>query len=65
MPSNIRCFFSSSLSLLPTVRLHYFQGRGRAECIRWMLAAAGIKFEDPAYTDPGENSQHHRPIPLA
>ncbi|ETE59863.1 Glutathione S-transferase A2 [Ophiophagus hannah] len=27
-------------------RLHYFNGRGRMETIRWMLAAAGIEFEE-------------------
>uniref|UniRef100_A0A8D2EAV9 glutathione transferase n=1 Tax=Theropithecus gelada TaxID=9565 RepID=A0A8D2EAV9_THEGE len=24
-------------------RLHYFNGRGRMECIRWLLAAAGVE----------------------
>uniref|UniRef100_U3ET11 glutathione transferase n=1 Tax=Micrurus fulvius TaxID=8637 RepID=U3ET11_MICFL len=27
-------------------KLHYFNGRGRMETIRWMLAAAGIEFEE-------------------
>lgn len=31
-------------------RLHYFDGRGRAECIRWALAAAGVSVEEPLYT---------------
>ncbi|XP_077343910.1 glutathione S-transferase 3-like [Lithobates pipiens] len=26
--------------------LHYFNGRGRAECIRWLLATAGVKFTE-------------------
>ncbi|XP_040839063.1 glutathione S-transferase Yc-like [Ochotona curzoniae] len=26
--------------------LHYFDGRGRAESIRWFLAAAGVEFEE-------------------
>ncbi|KAM4042004.1 glutathione S-transferase 3-like [Anomaloglossus baeobatrachus] len=29
--------------------LHYFFGRGRAECIRWLLAAAGVEFEEKFY----------------
>ncbi|XP_026521049.1 glutathione S-transferase-like [Notechis scutatus] len=27
-------------------KLHYFNGRGRMETIRWMLTAAGIEFEE-------------------
>nr|XP_042138093.1 glutathione S-transferase A2-like [Peromyscus maniculatus bairdii] len=26
--------------------LHYFKARGRMECIRWLLAAAGVEFEE-------------------
>ncbi|CAO2634237.1 Glutathione S-transferase A1 [Lemmus lemmus] len=26
--------------------LHYFNGRGRMECIRWLLAAAGVEFKE-------------------
>ncbi|XP_027266894.1 glutathione S-transferase A2-like isoform X2 [Cricetulus griseus] len=26
--------------------LHHFNGRGRVECIRWLLAAAGVEFEE-------------------
>ncbi|CAH6876666.1 LOC101840807 [Phodopus roborovskii] len=26
--------------------LHYFNARGRMECIRWLLAAAGVEFEE-------------------
>ncbi|MCX7564712.1 hypothetical protein OS176_14465, partial [Xanthomonadaceae bacterium XH05] len=26
--------------------LHYFDGRGRMEPIRWLLAAAGVEFEE-------------------
>jgi hypothetical protein len=29
--------------------LHYFQGRGRAEGIRWMLAVCDIPFDEPAF----------------
>ncbi|XP_015267786.1 PREDICTED: glutathione S-transferase-like [Gekko japonicus] len=27
-------------------RLHYFSGRGRMESIRWLLAAAGVEYEE-------------------
>ncbi|PIO29701.1 hypothetical protein AB205_0038100 [Aquarana catesbeiana] len=27
-------------------KLYYFDGRGRMESIRWLLAAAGIEFEE-------------------
>ncbi|KAL8172771.1 UNVERIFIED_CONTAM: hypothetical protein K2H54_017594 [Gekko kuhli] len=27
-------------------KLHYFKGRGRMESIRWLLAAAGVEFEE-------------------
>ncbi|XP_077165218.1 glutathione S-transferase A1 [Paroedura picta] len=27
-------------------RLHYFDGRGRMESIRWLLAAAGVEYEE-------------------
>ncbi|XP_078069360.1 glutathione S-transferase alpha-4-like [Mustelus asterias] len=27
-------------------KLHYFNGRGRMESVRWLLAAAGIEFEE-------------------
>ncbi|XP_050172067.1 glutathione S-transferase A3-like [Myiozetetes cayanensis] len=27
-------------------KLHYFNGRGRMEPIRWLLAAAGVEFEE-------------------
>ncbi|XP_062952866.1 glutathione S-transferase A1-like [Cynocephalus volans] len=27
-------------------KLHYFDGRGRMESIRWLLAAAGVEFEE-------------------
>ncbi|XP_054837430.1 glutathione S-transferase-like [Eublepharis macularius] len=27
-------------------RLHYFDGRGRMETIRWLLAAAGVEYEE-------------------
>ncbi|XP_069345086.1 glutathione S-transferase A3-like [Eulemur rufifrons] len=28
------------------VKLHYYDGRGRMEAIRWLLAAAGVEFEE-------------------
>ncbi|XP_025060907.1 glutathione S-transferase-like isoform X3 [Alligator sinensis] len=28
------------------VKLHYFNGRGRMETIRWLLAGAGVEFEE-------------------
>ncbi|XP_075058590.1 glutathione S-transferase 3-like isoform X1 [Mixophyes fleayi] len=30
-------------------RLHYFNGRGRMECVRWLLSAAGVAFEEQFY----------------
>ncbi|XP_032959261.1 glutathione S-transferase A2 isoform X2 [Rhinolophus ferrumequinum] len=33
-------------------RLHYFNGRGRMESIRWLLAAAGIEFEEQFIETP-------------
>ncbi|XP_057556123.1 glutathione S-transferase A2-like [Hippopotamus amphibius kiboko] len=40
--------------------LHYFNGRGRMESIRWLLAAAGVEFEEklietPEYVDKLKN----------
>ncbi|MCP6710977.1 hypothetical protein NL489_26880, partial [Klebsiella pneumoniae] len=32
--------------------LHYFNGRGRMECIRWLLAAAGVEFEEKFIETP-------------
>ncbi|XP_045399702.1 glutathione S-transferase A1-like [Lemur catta] len=34
------------------VKLHYFDGRGRMESIRWLLAAAGVEFEEKYITSP-------------
>ncbi|XP_062319175.1 glutathione S-transferase A1-like [Osmerus eperlanus] len=34
------------------VVLHYFNGRGRMETIRWLLAVAGVEFEEEFITDP-------------
>uniref|UniRef100_A0A8C8ZWW2 glutathione transferase n=1 Tax=Prolemur simus TaxID=1328070 RepID=A0A8C8ZWW2_PROSS len=34
------------------VKLHYFNGRGRMESIRWLLAAAGVEFEEKYITSP-------------
>ncbi|XP_006165782.2 glutathione S-transferase A2 [Tupaia chinensis] len=33
-------------------KLHYFNGRGRMECIRWLLAAAGVEFEEKFIESP-------------
>ena len=30
----------------PKVKLVYFHGRGRAEIVRWVLAAANMEWED-------------------
>ncbi|KAH0518971.1 Glutathione S-transferase A1 [Microtus ochrogaster] len=34
--------------------LHYFNGRGRMECIRWLLAAAGVEFEEKFIEAPAD-----------
>ena len=31
---------------MPTYKLYYFQGRGRAELIRWIFTQAGVPYED-------------------
>nr|XP_020142728.1 glutathione S-transferase A2-like [Microcebus murinus] len=33
-------------------KLHYFNVRGRMESIRWLLAAAGVEFEEQFITCP-------------
>ncbi|XP_037015453.2 glutathione S-transferase A2 [Artibeus jamaicensis] len=33
-------------------KLHYFNGRGRMESIRWLLAAAGVEFEEKFVETP-------------
>ena len=30
-------------------KLHYFNAKGRAEAIRWILEYAGVKYEDIRY----------------
>ncbi|XP_075058594.1 glutathione S-transferase 3-like [Mixophyes fleayi] len=30
-------------------RLHYFNGRGRMDCVRWLLSAAGVAFNEQFY----------------
>ena len=30
----------------PKIKLTYFNGRGRAEPVRWILVQGGVKFED-------------------
>ncbi|KAM5167854.1 glutathione S-transferase A1 [Callospermophilus lateralis] len=32
--------------------LHYFNSRGRMECVRWLLAAAGVEFEEKLIESP-------------
>ena len=34
---------------MPNYTLHYFNGRGRAEILRMMMAMAGIKYMDKRY----------------
>ncbi|CAK7310121.1 Glutathione S-transferase [Vulpes lagopus] len=38
-----------SLSMAGKPKLHYFNGRGRMESIRWLLAAAGVEFEEELF----------------
>lgn len=33
-------------------KLHYFNGRGRMESVRWLLAAAGVEFEEQFLRSP-------------
>ncbi|XP_057556256.1 glutathione S-transferase A2-like [Hippopotamus amphibius kiboko] len=33
-------------------KLHYFDARGRMECVRWLLAAAGVEFEEQLIQTP-------------
>lgn len=33
-------------------KLHYFNGRGRMESVRWLLAAAGVEFEEQFLQSP-------------
>ncbi|XP_053459080.1 glutathione S-transferase A3-like [Nycticebus coucang] len=35
-------------------KLHYFNGRGRMESIRWLLAAAGVEFEEVFIKSPDD-----------
>uniref|UniRef100_A0A8C0J656 Glutathione S-transferase n=1 Tax=Chelonoidis abingdonii TaxID=106734 RepID=A0A8C0J656_CHEAB len=35
-------------------RLYYFNGRGRMETIRWLLATAGVEFEEAEYLETRE-----------
>ena len=34
---------------MPNYTLHYFNGRGRAEILRMMMAAAGVPYTDKRY----------------
>jgi glutathione S-transferase len=36
---------------MPNYKLYYFNGRGRAEISRLILAAAGVKYEDIRIND--------------
>lgn len=50
-----RCYMRSNLCLTAiacATGLHYFGGRGRAECIRWMLAATHTPFDNVLLTEP-------------
>uniref|UniRef100_A0ABI7YFQ4 Glutathione S-transferase n=1 Tax=Felis catus TaxID=9685 RepID=A0ABI7YFQ4_FELCA len=38
-----------SLSMAGKPKLHYFNGQGRMESIRWLLAAAGVEFEEELF----------------
>ena len=31
---------------MPEIKLRYFNARGRAECIRWIMEFAGAKYQD-------------------
>ena len=31
---------------MPETKLRYFNARGRAECIRWIMEFAGAKYQD-------------------
>ncbi|XP_072498558.1 glutathione S-transferase-like [Notamacropus eugenii] len=35
-------------------KLHYFDGRGRMESVRWLLAAAGVEYEEVLFKTPEE-----------
>ncbi|XP_075058592.1 glutathione S-transferase 3-like isoform X3 [Mixophyes fleayi] len=35
-------------------KLHYFNGRGRMECVRWLLSAAGVAFDEQLYDSKEE-----------
>ncbi|XP_040203683.1 uncharacterized protein LOC120935696 [Rana temporaria] len=41
-----KILFSWPVTMCDKIVLHYFNGRGRAESIRWLLATAGVKFEE-------------------
>ncbi|NXV59526.1 GSTA1 transferase, partial [Molothrus ater] len=44
-------------------RLHYFNGRGRMEPIRWLLAAAGVEFEE-SYLEKKEDLTKLQKVPM-
>ena len=48
---------------MSTYKLHYFNGRGRAETSRLLFTAAGQKFEDVRY-EPNEWPSHKSEMPL-
>ncbi|CAF2915714.1 unnamed protein product [Rotaria sp. Silwood2] len=50
-------------ALMSTYKLHYFNGRGRAEVSRLIFAAAGQKFEDIRY-EGSEWPSHKSEMPL-
>ncbi|XP_045860906.1 glutathione S-transferase-like isoform X2 [Meles meles] len=45
----VTCRRKEALSMVGKPKLHYFNGRGRMESIRWLLAAAGVEFEEELF----------------
>ncbi|XP_058411436.1 glutathione S-transferase-like [Diceros bicornis minor] len=46
---NLSADFQEFLSTAGKPKLHYFNGRGRMETIWWLLAAAGVEFEEALF----------------
>ncbi|KAG8511985.1 Glutathione S-transferase A2, partial [Galemys pyrenaicus] len=51
-PGNLEKPRSSIMPAKP--KLYYFNARGRMECIRWLLAAAGVEFEEKFIEAPAD-----------
>lgn len=47
---------------MPSYKLYYFNGRGRAEISRLILAAAGVKYEDVRISDWPKNKSGKKKI---